>query len=124
MTKDRRIGAERVLFAAPPPDNAQVTSLEQSPLPPDLEAAAYAASPASLAAAAAIAMVIGAVTPTLASSEVWSRLTVALHTHDWHAAKARMNRVNRKRARCARMQPLRGSLASLRRMPSARARGS
>jgi hypothetical protein len=81
-----------VLFAAPPPDDPQavaavVTSLEPRPLPHDLEAAAYAASPAAVAAAAAIAMATGVATPTLASSEVWSRLTAALHVHDWHAAR-------------------------------------
>ena len=87
IMKDRRSGAERVLFAAPPIDDSQVTRLEPRPLPHALEAAAYAASPAAVAAAAAIAMATGAAAPTLASAEVWSHLTAALHTHDWHAAR-------------------------------------
>ena len=88
VTKDRRTGVERVLFAAPPPDGPQAaTSLKLRPLPHDIEAAAYAASPAAVAAAAAIAVATGAATPTLVSSDVWSGLTSALHAHDWHAAR-------------------------------------
>ena len=64
-----------------------MTSLELRPLPHHLEAAAYAASPAAVAAAAAIAVATGAAMPTLASAEVWSRLTDALQAHDWHAAR-------------------------------------
>ena len=92
VVKDRRTGAERVLFAAPPQNDpsaiaAVVTVLELRPLPHTLEAAAYAASPAAVAVAAAIAAATGAAAPTLASHEVWSRLTDALHAHDWHAAR-------------------------------------
>jgi hypothetical protein len=88
VTKDRRTGVERVLFAAPQPgDPRAVTSLELRRLPHAIEAAAYAASPAAVAAAAAIAVATGAATPTLASGDVWSGLTSALHAHDWHAAR-------------------------------------
>ena len=92
VVKDRRTGTERVLFAAPPQNNpsavaAVVTDLELRPLPRSLEAAAYEAAPAAVAVAAAIAAATGAEAPTLASHEVWSRLTDALHTHDWHAAR-------------------------------------
>jgi hypothetical protein len=80
------------LFAAPTQNNplaiaAEVSSLELRPLPHSLEAAAYESSPAAVAVAAAIAAATGAAAPTLASHEVWSRLTAALHTHDWHAAR-------------------------------------
>ena len=92
VVKDRRTGAERVLFAAPSQNDpsavaAAVTDLDLRPLPQSLEAAAYEAAPAAVAVAAAIAAATGAAAPTLASHEVWSRLTDALHMHDWHAAR-------------------------------------